>query len=90
MATVKLSINTDEQTKKQAQALFEELGLDMTTAVNMFLKKAVREQGIPFDVAVNSPNAETRASLAEYEKMKAHPETYPRYSSFADVLKEVL
>ena len=70
MATVKLSINTDEQTKKQAQALFEELGLDMTTAVNMFLKKAVREQGIPFDVAVNSPNAETRASLAEYEKMK--------------------
>ena len=49
----------------------------------------VRCDGIPFEVRRNAFNAETRAALAEYEEMKAHPEKYKRYHSFADLVKDV-
>lgn len=50
MAAVSTNIRIDENLKREAQALFEELGLTMSVAVNMFLKQAVREQAIPFEV----------------------------------------
>ena len=43
-----VNIKMDEEVKDQAKKLFDELGLDMTSAVNIFLKTAIREQGIPF------------------------------------------
>jgi DNA-damage-inducible protein J len=56
----------------------------------MFLKSAVNHDGIPFDVKRATPNAETRSALAEYEQMKKYPERYKRYSSFEDLMDEVL
>lgn len=58
MAAVSTNIRIDEDLKREAQALFEDLGLTMTVAVNMFLKQAVREQSIPFEVTRN-PNKVT-------------------------------
>ena len=48
MATTNLNIRIDKDIKDQAEEIFNELGLNMTTAVNMFLRTAIREQGIPF------------------------------------------
>ena len=48
MATVNTSIKIDEETKKEAQKLFKDLGLSLSTAINIFLKQAIREKGIPF------------------------------------------
>ena len=48
MSTARISINIDEKVKKDAQAVLSELGLDMTTAVDTFLRALIREQGIPF------------------------------------------
>ena len=47
MATSNMNIRMDSEIKAQAQALFAQFGLDMTTAVNMFLRQALRERGIP-------------------------------------------
>nr|WP_314114605.1 type II toxin-antitoxin system RelB/DinJ family antitoxin [uncultured Leptotrichia sp.] len=44
------TINIDEETKKEAQELFKDLGMNLTTAINIFLKQAIREQGIPFEI----------------------------------------
>ena len=55
-----------------------------------FLKSAVNHDGIPFEVKRISPNAETKAALAEYDQMKLHPENYKRYDSFDDLMNEVL
>lgn len=90
MARVSTNITLDPELKKSAQALFSELGMDFSTAVTIFLKQAVREQGIPFAVTRDVPNAETAAALNEYREMKAHPEKYKRYASFEDVLNEVV
>ena len=48
MATTNLNIRTDAEVKAAAEQLFNELGLNLTTAVNMFLRQAIRTGGIPF------------------------------------------
>ena len=48
MATTNLNIRTEKAIKDQAEEIFNELGLNMTTAVNMFPRTAIREHGIPF------------------------------------------
>ena len=50
MESTNLNIRTDKEVKAQAEKLFDALGLNMTTAVNIFLRQAIRENGIPFEV----------------------------------------
>lgn len=80
MATVKINVCTDAETKKAAEALFSELGLNMTTAINIFLKRALLERGIPFEVSCNVPNSETLAAIKEGHAMALDPNT-PSYDS---------
>lgn len=65
MATTNLNIRTDKDIKEQAEAIFNELGLNMTTAINMFLRTAIREHGIPFDLKLDVPNETTAAESEE-------------------------
>ena len=48
MATINTSIKIYEETKKEAQKLFKDLGLNLSTAINIFLKQAIKEKGISF------------------------------------------
>lgn len=89
MTTANINVRVDAELKKEAEGLFNDLGLNMSSAITMFLKSAVRCDGIPFQVRRNAFNAETRAALAEYEEMKTRPEKYKRYHSFADLMKDV-
>lgn len=89
MAKVSTNINLDADLKRSAQTLFKDFGMDLTTAVTIFLTQAVREQAIPFQITREVPNAQTLAALREYEEMKAHPERYPRYNSFKESLEDV-
>lgn len=90
MATTNINVRVDANLKQSAESLFADLGLNMSTAITMFLKSAVNHDGIPFEVKRISPNAETKAALAEYDHMKLHPENYKRYDSFDDLMNEVL
>lgn len=90
MAKVSTNISLDADLKRQSQELLSDLGLDLTTAVTIFLKQTLREQGIPFAITRGIPNADTEAALNEYSEMKAHPEQYRRYSTFREAMDEVL
>ena len=85
---LKLNISIDKNLKKQAVELFDQFGLDFSTAISLFLSQAVREQKIPFEIRMNVPNATTIAALNEYDEMKKDKKKYKRYDSFEDVLKE--
>ncbi|WP_195985999.1 type II toxin-antitoxin system RelB/DinJ family antitoxin [Clostridium sp. D33t1_170424_F3] len=63
MAQTNINIRMDENLKQQFDRLCNELGLNMTTAFNIFAKTMVRQQRIPFDVALDVPNAETLAAI---------------------------
>ena len=90
MAKVSTNINLDPTLKKNAQELLKDLGMDLTTAVTIFLRQTVREQAIPFQIKRDVFNSETVAALEEYSEMKEHPDKYKRYSSFSDAMSEVL
>ena len=70
--------------KDQAEEIFNELGLNMTTAINLFLRTAIREHGIPFDLKLDVPNNTTVAAIEEGRKLMADS-TAPRYSSIDDL-----
>lgn len=90
MATTNINVRVDSALKQEAEALFNDLGLNMSSAINMFLRSAINHDGIPFEVKRSMPNAETRAALDEYEEMKKTPGSYKRYPCFDDLVDEVL
>ena len=65
MATTNLNIRIDADLKKQAEDIFRELGLNMSTALTVFLRQTVRSNGIPFDMRLDIPNAETVAAIED-------------------------
>ncbi len=84
METTNLNIRTDKEIKVQAEKLFEALGLNMSTAVNIFLRQAIRMNGIPFDVKLSIPN-ETTASAIEEGRTMAYDSSVKGYSSISDL-----
>ena len=64
-AQTNLNIRTDANVKAAAEQIFEELGLNMSTAINIFLRQAIRQGGLPFEVKLDIPNETTAAAIAE-------------------------
>ena len=88
MSTTNLNIRTDKDVKEKAEKIFNELGLNMTSAVNIFLRTAIRERGIPFELKLDVPNETTIAAIEEGRRMASDP-SYPRYSNI-DELRDAL
>jgi len=65
MATTNLNIRIDTELKKQSEQIFNELGLNMSTALTVFLRQAVRSNGIPFEMRLNVPNDETMEAIQD-------------------------
>ncbi len=89
MEKVSTSISLDADVKAKAQELFADLGLDLSSAVNIFLRQSIRENGIPFAIQRDVPNADTVAAMREAEEMAKNPEKYKSYHSFSELLDEV-
>ncbi len=65
MSAINTTIKIDPILKEQSQTLFESLGLNLSSAINIFLRQAVREQAIPFRVGSPQPNAETVQAILD-------------------------
>lgn len=65
MAKVSTSISLDADVKAQAQELFADFGMDLSTAINIFLRQSIRENCIPFSIQRDAPNADTAAATKE-------------------------
>ena len=86
--TTNLTIRMDKKLKEQAEKLFSELGMNMTTAFTVFARQAVRQGKIPFEISLNIPNAEAIAAMEEADKISRDPNA-KRYSSFDELIAEV-
>ena len=82
-----VSFRIDSDLKAQADALFSQLGMNMTTAFNIFLRQSVREGCIPFEITLNTPNSETVAALIEAQQLMNNPDT--KKYDVEDDLKEL-
>lgn len=84
MESTNINIRMDKDVKMAAEKIFEELGLTMTTAVNIFLRQTIRENGIPFELRLNVPNATTAAAIEEGRKL-AYDKSASGYSNMDDL-----
>lgn len=73
MEATNLNIRTDKSVKDAAEKIFNELGINMTTAVNIFLRQTIRTNGIPFELTLNTPNEVTARAIAEGRAIAADP-----------------
>lgn len=71
--TTNISIRMDSDLKAQADALFGELGMNLTTAFNIFVRQSLREGRIPFDISLNRPNQDTITAMLEAEWIAKDP-----------------
>lgn len=73
MATVNFSVRMDADLKREVEAIYAELGMNLTSAVNAFLRQSVRVGGMPFDLRLNERQRETVLAMLEAEELASDP-----------------
>nr|WP_294147537.1 type II toxin-antitoxin system RelB/DinJ family antitoxin [uncultured Selenomonas sp.] len=90
MPSTNINIRMDAELKSAFEAFCKDVGLTMTTAFNVFAKKTVDEQRIPFSIGKERPNKETLEALEEVRQMKADPTLGKTYTDVDKMMKELL
>ena len=88
MASTNFSVRMDIDIKKQCESLYGELGMSLTTAINVFLRQSLRVGGFPFEVKLDQPNKETMAAMLEAERIAKDPNV-KHYTDVEDALREL-
>ena len=88
--TSAINIQVDSETKKEATAILNDLGLSMSTAINLFLRQVIKRDGLPFEVVNPKPNKELLMALKESEEIINNPDKYPSYSNREELKNALL
>ena len=88
MASTNFSVRMDSEIKQQCETLYGELGMNLTTAINVFLRQSLRVGGFPFEVRLDQPNKETIAAMLEAERIAKDP-SIKHYSDVEEALREL-
>ena len=88
MSQTTLSVRLDSNDKKRFEEFCNETGMNVSVAVNMFIKPVLRESRLPFSVECDIPNETTIAAIEEGEKMLKDPHAQ-KFSSVEDLFKEL-
>ena len=89
MQNTSITIRTEKEIKDKVKSLYKELGMDLTTAVNVFFRQSLLHNGIPFEVTLDTPNAVTLAAMEEGDKMINDPDA-PRYTSVEALFDDLM
>ena len=85
MSKTSMSIRLDSEVKEQAQQVFSNLGMDMTTAINIFLRPAIQYQGLPFDVRLD----ENRKLLEVLTDLDQNRNMSQSFESVSDLMEDL-
>ncbi len=88
--TTLIKVNVDAQIKEEATNILKGLGLNMNTAINMFLAQVVKRDGIPFEIVNPKPSKQLLEALREVEEIKKNPDKYPSYDNRKDLKRALL
>ncbi len=87
--TTNLNVRVDATLKQEADMLFKDLGLNMSTAINMFLTKCVKTASIPFKIEEPKPSEQLKKALKEAGYMMKHPEKFKSYTSIEELFEDL-
>lgn len=82
-----IQVRVDEDTKQQATVVLEGLGLDMSTAMKIFLRQVIIRNGIPFEIRMG--NTEMLAAIEEVEKIKRGELKAKRYNNVDELFADL-
>ena len=88
MAKVNTNISLDPELKKEAVELFHSMGLDLSTAITLFLFQSVRVRKLPFEL-YEVPNKTTIKAIIEADKKMKHPEKSKTYENVEELFKDL-
>ena len=86
--TTNLCVRIDPELKSQAEALFNDLGMNLTTAITVFFRQSVRENRIPFEITRDRPNKETAAAM-RYAATQAMDPKVKGYTDVDELFREL-
>ena len=85
--TTNLNVRVDATLKQESDELFKNLGLNMSTAINMFLTKCVKTSSIPFKIEEPKPSRKLKRALKEADHIMKHPEKYKSYDNMEELFE---
>ena len=88
--TTNLNVRVDKTLKEESDILFKELGINMSTAINMFLTKCVRTSSIPFKIEKPKYHRRLKKAMKEVDKMLKHPEKVKGYHNVDEMFKDII
>ena len=84
-----VTVRMDSDVKRECEEIYGALGINLSTAINVFLRKSIRAGGFPFDVRLDDrPNRETMAALLEADRIAKNPSA-KRYHSVKELLSDL-
>ncbi len=84
-----LQLRVDENIKKSAMDIYQDLGLTLSDAVNVFLKKSISVGGFPFDVRKSQFELSMDEASKEYEAFLSAPDKYKQYESAHEMFEDI-
>ena len=84
-----VNVRIDESIKADAEAVFSDLGLTPSTAINLFYKQVIRTQSIPFPIKLYKPKRKTIRAIKEAEKIEKSPSKYKKFGTVEELIVEL-
>ena len=86
MSATTMNIRVDSDIKNNAKKIFAELGMDLTTAVIIFLRQSIREHGMPFELKLRVPNDETLEAIRQVNNKE---DLSKPFSSISELMEDL-
>ncbi|MCL2361688.1 MAG: type II toxin-antitoxin system RelB/DinJ family antitoxin [Defluviitaleaceae bacterium] len=87
--TAVINIQTDTETKTAIEEIYSAFGISISDAVNIFFKKSIMQNGLPFSMQLPRYNAETLAAVAEVQEIKKNPHLYKGFHSVQELFEDL-
>ena len=84
-----INVRTDYETKQAIENLYSAFGITVSDAINIFFKKSLMQNGLPFDMKLPCYNTETLAAANEVREMERNSELYKGYSSVEELFRDL-
>ena len=90
MAQSYLSVRINETDKKEFENFCNDVGMNVSVAINMFIKAVLQDNKLPFEVVRKSQFSEDlKEALAEAKEMREHPERYKKFNSVKELMEDL-
>ena len=83
-----VNVRIDETVKRNAELVFEKIGITPSAAINMFYIQVARTSGIPFELRADIPNETTMKAIEEVEEMEKDPKGQKTFFSVDEIMKK--